>query len=478
MKVAIIGMGVAGISVLREWTKKQQETPTIQVTVFGGTETFGTGQAFQQDAPDLLMNLPAISSSMIPEKESDFADWMRDHYGETSPAEKFYARAQYGEYMNERMNEWLIQSNATVVREKVETIRPLENGQYRLTWKMHEEVFDVVHLCIGNLPYQDPYDLHNHPHAIQNPFPMKKSISKLPHGATVGVLGTGLTAIDVFRYTFAYRPDLNVVFFSRSGSFKTIISDAPSFDNQYLTKENIERYQKEHNGTIPLKTYLEWFTKELEHHQVSWQEVCQKHTFGSKRSFEQQLQDPYEIGIIQKVMKNITFIHTDLWMALTEADKHLFMKKYYKTWDKLRAPFPPETGENVLYAWKTNQIQVYDHLEDIKKNEQSFRCIMKKAENIEVDYVVNATGNDLFVSHETKERALLQQLLNERILQAEAFGGVQVTVPHLSVISQKHGVMKNFKVHGQLIAGIQFGNSSVRIISESARTAVNHIFID
>lgn len=64
------------------------------------------------------------------------------------------------------------------------------------------------------------------------------------------------------------------------------------------------------------------------------------------------------------------------------------------------------------------------------------------------------------------------------MLQAGTFGGVQVTVPDLSAVSQKHGMMRNFKIHGQFISGIQFGNSSVRIISESARTAVNHIFID
>lgn len=65
--------------------------------------------------------------------------------------------------------------------------------------------------------------------------------------------------------------------------------------------------------------------------------------------------------------------------------------------------------------------------------------------------------------------------MDERILQPETFGGVQVRLPDLSAISQKYGIIHRLKIHGELISGIQFGNNSVDIISESVRPAVEDI---
>src|SRR5699024_2858752 len=107
----------------------------------------------------------------------------------------------------------------------------------------------------------------------------------------------------------------------------------------------------------------------------------------------------------------------------------------------------------------------------IEENGASFTCHLKDGTSINVDYFINATGNDIHVSFDKKQMHLLSQMLNERIIQPEEFGGVQVRIPDLSAVSQKYGVIHTLKAHGQLIAGIQFGNSSVRIISRSAEAA-------
>src|SRR5690625_7911698 len=95
MKVAIIGMGVAGTSVLREWTKMQKQNPSIQITVFGDKETFGSGKAFQQDDPGLLMNQVASLTSIVPENPNDFVDWIKINHNDKHPESKFYPRAEF-----------------------------------------------------------------------------------------------------------------------------------------------------------------------------------------------------------------------------------------------------------------------------------------------------------------------------------------------------------------------------------------------
>src|SRR5699024_12724418 len=106
MKVAIIGMGVAGTSVLREWTKMQKLNPSIQITVFGDKETFGSGKAFQQDDPGLLMNQVASLTSIVPENPNDFVDLIKTNHNDKHQESTFHPLTEFGAYFADRMNEW------------------------------------------------------------------------------------------------------------------------------------------------------------------------------------------------------------------------------------------------------------------------------------------------------------------------------------------------------------------------------------
>ncbi len=475
MKIAIVGMGVAGISVLREWTKEKEINPSLKLTVFGDEATFGTGVPYQKDNENLLMNVPAEFTTIIPENKDDFVEWLENTQGKEDARLGHYPRKLFGDYLRERMNSWLIQSEAQIIKEKIEMIQILANKQFRLTWSSGVEDFDAVHLCIGHLPYKDPYGLIDNPNFIIHPFPVEENLSVIPQGAAIGVLGTGLTSIDIFRYTYYNRPDLKLSFFSNSGRFKSISGQSKQIDYQFFTEENINKAKEKNNGFIPLDTYIEWFKKEIANQQLELKDNWMNQPFGSKDNIRKELNDSIKIGVIQSVILGINSLLTDLWMGLKETDKQTFLNKYYGKWDKLRSSFPPESGKLLLSAWEENKISVFNNLIDIVEKEKSFKFILKDHKSQQVDYIVNAIGNENNVSFRMNRMPLLGQLLNERILQPEIFGGVQVTLPNLSAVSQKYGVIHRLKVHGQMISGIQFGNNSVDIISESAQSAVQDI---
>src|SRR5699024_7433395 len=114
MKVAIMGMAVAGTSVLRARTTMSKQNHSIQITAICDKETFGSGKAFQQDDPGLLMNQAAKFTSIIPENQDDFVDWIKTNHNDKQPESKFYPRAEFGAYVADRMNEWLAESNANI----------------------------------------------------------------------------------------------------------------------------------------------------------------------------------------------------------------------------------------------------------------------------------------------------------------------------------------------------------------------------
>ena len=474
MKIAIIGMGVAGIGALREWTREKDSDPSIEITVFGDEETFGTGAPYQKENEKLVMNQAAGTISILPENKNDFVEWLLNN-NEEEPSEKHYPREMFGEYLKDRMKDWLIQSKAEVIKESVERVQILANNQLRLTSSTTIKDFDAVHLCIGGLAYKDSYQLINHPNFIVNPFPVKQTMPLIPKGATVGVLGTGLTGIDIFRYTHYNRPDLKVTFFSPSGRFKSIRGKADAIDYRFFTKENIKSAKEKNNGFIPLETYIEWFKKEAEYQQLSLTNNWKNNQLGSKETLKKELSNSKEIGAIQNLLHDMSPFLPEIWMALEETDKKLFFDKYNEKWDKLRSSFPVATAKELVSAWEENKITVSNQLVDVIKEENSFELILKDGESQHVDYIINAAGTQKNVSFNMDRMPLLSQLLNERLLQPETFGGIQINLPDFSAISQKYGIIHTLKVHGELISGIQFGNNSVNMVSESARPAVNDI---
>lgn len=478
-KIAIVGMGIAGVSALREWTRQQAKQPEIEITAFGDAATFGRGEPYQQEDDILILNQPAGLATIVPEKPDDFVDWLKENHDETDPRYGYYPRALFGQYMHERMEVWLEKSQAETVKEKVETIDYLKNGQFRIQSATHEGIYDAVHIAIGSAPYADYYDLADHPHFILDPFPIDQQLAEIPKGVRVGVLGTGLTSIDILRYLDARRPDLHLSFYSPSGRFKTVRGETIDYEYQYFTPENIQKEQAKNNGFIPLTTYFDWFKKEVAVQGIEIEaEWFHQQAFGAKDTIQQDLEEEHKIGVIQTLILGLDRMLTEMWMSLTDADKNYFLEEYGQIWDKVRSSFPRESGEILVDRWEKDEIKVYSDLVDIVPNEDSFRWVLKNQKDQRTDYIVNAAGTDLAVSFKTERKALLRDLLNKRIIQSERFGGVQVTVPTLSAVSQKYGVIDRLKVHGPLISGIQFGNNSIDIISEGVQRSVQAIVAD
>lgn len=63
MRVAIIGMGTAGVSVLRQLVKHENFSQ-LKVDVYDDDRNMGQGVPFQNDSSELLINMPSKSMSL------------------------------------------------------------------------------------------------------------------------------------------------------------------------------------------------------------------------------------------------------------------------------------------------------------------------------------------------------------------------------------------------------------------------------
>ena len=74
MRIAIIGMGTAGVSLLKELVK-QERFSELAIDVYDNPKNMGQGVPFQNDSDQLLINLPAEEMSLNLENEREFYEW-------------------------------------------------------------------------------------------------------------------------------------------------------------------------------------------------------------------------------------------------------------------------------------------------------------------------------------------------------------------------------------------------------------------
>lgn len=243
MKIAIIGMGVAGVSVLSAMTKH----PIFQkheIILFDKPQTFGTGLPYQPDSSIILLNQTADTMSMEQNDRLDFVRWVEKHKGYHHCEKEHLPRPWYGEYVREKLEKAIAILKPEVREEYVTDISLQKDGTFLVSSESNQEQFDLVHLCIGHLPYLDPYKLIGNARFIYHPYPVKETLAQIPDEATIGIIGTGLTAIDILRFFKHQKRNKNIHFFSDTGTFSTLRGVEPDLRLRYLNKQRL-RDEKE-----------------------------------------------------------------------------------------------------------------------------------------------------------------------------------------------------------------------------------------
>ena len=191
-RIAIIGMGAAGVSVLNAMAKFP-EYAQMEIILYSDSETFGTGLPYQADDTSLLLNQTADTMSIDPEDPSDFVNWISDKKAIEGAEKMHFPRTWYGEYLQDVLENALALLNPKVIKAEVTDLSVQADGKIILTSVQGEEIVDTVHLCMGHLVYQDPYHLKGNPDYIYHPYPTYKKLNQIKNDSRVGIIGTGLT---------------------------------------------------------------------------------------------------------------------------------------------------------------------------------------------------------------------------------------------------------------------------------------------
>lgn len=477
MKIAVIGLGVAGVSVLRELASQLNEEQKKKhiIIIYTSDKEWGTGFPYQSDDESLLINQYTESMTINPADKNEFLNWVKSNKHIETPYHTHLPRKWFGEYLRESAEEHMKELNTQIKYETVDDIGIADDGQYLVITNESTEKVDAVHLTTGHLAYQDPYNLKDEEGYIYNPYPAKEVLDFTESTESIGIIGTGLTALDAMLYMRKMYPNIKLTFYSRNGLFSSVRGDEPAVKLHYFCDDRVKELLNQ-MPELSLEKVKEWFYKEMTEHQIDVDWVWNHLGKGTIEGMALDLKHSKKLGEFQSMIRHMRTCYPFIWNALSEDERDGFLSRYSDQWQRFKAPIPQETAKLLINEINNQSICLVSGLETIVKTEKDFELKDSKGNKYSEPYLINCTGQNMNVKESLHlQGKLIHSLVEKGLLVPHKYGGVQIDYPSMSIVDSAGFKHKLFKTYGQMVSGVQFGNNNVELISLSAQTGVRHM---
>ncbi len=200
MRVVIVGAGFSGSMVA--YHLLSNGSTIWDITIVDARNENARGMAYDTNSVAHLLNVPARLMGANPTNPNGFYEWLCTSGYKYDP-NAFVPRALYQKYLNQIMAEPIAHPDYAgrfrFIRAEVVEIKP-DDSILTVTLKDRSEIqTDRIVLALGNMPYLTPaplVTLTNSPDYHENPW-CTRIHSELKDGATIAVVGSGLSALDL-----------------------------------------------------------------------------------------------------------------------------------------------------------------------------------------------------------------------------------------------------------------------------------------
>ncbi len=197
-ELAIIGGGASAVLLLSALAKSPAAAG-MRIDLYERDKSrLGRGIAYSTQHKVHLLNVRAANMSAYADDKDDFANWAAArNYNPLS----FVPRRTYGEYLNEKLEEAKQKLSINIIESDVEAVRKIDREHFEITYNNRKREYKNVVLATGNVrPIIPKIDKD-----VQNYYvdPWSADFAALVRANHVGLIGSGLTAIDMVLALFA-----------------------------------------------------------------------------------------------------------------------------------------------------------------------------------------------------------------------------------------------------------------------------------
>lgn len=244
ISVAIIGGGLSG-SLLAINLLKYSVYPTQIFLIESSKKRFGRGVAYSPNSIYQKLNVPAKNMSLFPENPSHFFDWWKAkeknyfYLKEKFEENSFFPRFIFGDYLETTLNQSVNNKPDfvdffSINDEAIDGTLTSTGWMIKLSSGTELNVQFVV-LATGNIPPSDPSYLSQEvlesKRYLNNPWD-ESLFESINTNESIGILGSGLSMVDVLMTLKRKDFQGKIVSFSRSGKLPKVHAKV---DNQHPT---------------------------------------------------------------------------------------------------------------------------------------------------------------------------------------------------------------------------------------------------
>ncbi|SCS33351.1 FAD/NAD(P)-binding protein [Staphylococcus caeli] len=483
MKIAIIGMGTAGVSVLKELVKSDQ-FEQMQVDVYDNPKNMGQGVPFQNDSDQLLINLPAADMSLNLDNHREFYEWYENQTTFKFSNTKYLPRFIFGHYMKDYLQQYNYKyKNICLIQEEVSEVyieSKIGNTdvQYNVCTSketQNAKVYDVVFLCIGTLTYHDPYNLKGTTGYIHTPYPTYNTLDYVKDSDRISIIGTGLASLDVIRYVTAHHPNLPITVTSRKGHLPSVRGEMPELEFKYVTPENFNEIKQRNFGNVPLDDAICLFLKDCAELEIPIERLVHRRQEDVILDLTYDLEHSEILGKFQSILELAKENLNWIWNSFSREDQKKFLADYQWILKENSNPMPPQTARLIIEHIENGIIEIKEGLESVEKVDLGFQLQFEDGTSQSYDIVINATGSKTHLADLDSDDQLVLNLENRQVVQAHPLGGIQIVAETNQVISPRYGTLKGMYALGQLTNGINQSRNGVMMIVKQAVSVVKHL---
>jgi uncharacterized NAD(P)/FAD-binding protein YdhS len=447
MRIAIVGLGTAGACMLDSLAQALGHRADVGLTLYDPTTEPWRGRVFQADSDCVLANL-TVDRMTIRHGDGEHAErWLLDqgHLKPGSSPDAYLPRHVYGDYIAQHSEE-LVQDlcrrgwRIDRVKQTVTSLAPLGASSYVLESGGRREVFDYVILCTGGSVYGDPFDLGETEGYVADPYPTQQRLRAIPPDAIVGILGSGLTAVDI-AVALQHRGHSGPVrMYSRSGLLPLVRRPGPVWTAKHLTPDRLADFMS-HCGSLRIGEVKRLYDREVR----AWggeppDLIRTQPQTGLEASLRRQLDQPHDASDLGAfIFQKLTPVGwQDIWYALNADEQRRILAspsamRIIMSWC---CPMPPVNGEKILAMLQSGQLQVSSGLRSIVPDRDAFD-VQRTTTTERADYIVNAvTPPPAFGVHPGAQR-LVDSAVGHGLARRHHAGGLEVSAASGAVLADR-----------------------------------------
>ncbi|WP_018659625.1 FAD/NAD(P)-binding protein [Allofustis seminis] len=483
MKIAIVGMGVAGGNTLRSLYEKNAVRPSDEIHVYEDRLTPGVGLPYQPDDDRLILNSFSMDVSLNPDDPDEYVKFLEEHYPGRFGRYEFTPRMIFGEYATQRFAPYLEKEEVQWIKKRVTRLTPILSDHHpdklrfcvQVDQNRPGEIYDAVFLAVGHPPYADYYGLKGQPGYIHEPFPVSHLLEQIdPSKDRVGIVGSSLTALDVMEYlqesaSFAYP----LTFYTLHEPFATVKDTLYEGDEVFCTFDDawIEAHRLP-SGKIALDDVLAQFKKDLSDSQIHLDYIMEHFGTGSLYEVHQQLQQADEQLLkFQYYIALLSPHMTAIVNALDDRGRRHFFETYRPWYEYFHVQLSKVKMEKIWKGYLNGTIRFVREIVVIEPAKDK-GVVIKTAHHrtYHADVLINATGFETRLSYAAAEDPLIHSLLEADLMMPSPQQDVAITWPGSQPLSRTYGVVDNLYLSGFWIGTTQYPNNNVqRAAQQGAR---------